>query len=299
MRVLLTGATGFVGQALAAHLLAQGHEVVGAHASPKPVPSRGGFEDVLLDIGNAAEVAALASQVTPCDAIVHAAASLDMNLFAPNVPHANCAGVQNMLGLASRWRSRFVFISSLPVIGAPQVLPITEAHPVLPLTAYHASKWFGEQLVHLAQAQGVKGVSLRLTAPVGPGMPRGRLLPVLLSLAARHEPLVLSGAGTRKQNYIDVRDIAGAVERCLERDVVGVFNIASADCIANLALAERCIARCQSTSKIVFNGRDDPEEGWTWDVAIDKARRELGFVPRFDIDDAVTAVLADMEGDRV
>lgn len=296
MKVLLTGATGFVGKAISAHLLAQGHEVVGLQGSVRPMLAEQRFDNVLLDIGNRPQVEALAGQMVRCDAVVHAAASLDMDLFAASVPHANCAGVQNMLWLASRWGSRFVFLSSLPVIGSPLAHPITEMHPALPQTAYHASKLFGEQLVHLAQAQGVRGVSLRLTAPVGPGMPQGRLLPVLLARASQHAPLALSGAGTRKQNYVDVRDIASAVELCLTRDVVGVFNIASASCISNLTLAQRCIERCQSTSEIVFNGRNDPEEGLVWDVSIEKARRELGFVPRCDIDDAITAVMADMEG---
>lgn len=296
MRVLLTGVTGFVGKAIARRLLAQGHDVIGLHANPRDSVESEGIEDIILDIGNFPQVEALLGRLVSCDAVVHAAASLDMNLFATEVPHSNCAGVQNMLWLASRWHSRFVFLSSLPVIGLPRVLPITETHPTLPQTAYHASKLFGEQLVHLAQAHGVKGVCLRLTAPVGPGMPQERLLPVLLARAARHQPLLLSGAGTRKQNYIDVRDIAGAVDLCLahdRHDIVGVFNIASSSCISNLVLARRCIERTQSSSDIVLNSWGDPQDGLVWDISIEKAKRELGFEPYFDIEDAITAVMAD------
>lgn len=302
MRVLLTGVTGFVGKTIAGRLLAQGHEVIGLHASPRPSCVSEDIEDIILDIGHYPQVEALLGRLVPCDAVVHAAASLDMNLFATKVPHSNCAGLQNMLWLASLWRSRFVFLSSLPVIGSPRVLPITESHPTSPQTAYHASKLFGEQLVHLAQAQGVKGVSLRLTAPVGPSMPKERLLPVLLARAARHQPLLLSGAGTRKQNYIDVRDIASAVDLCLahdRQDLMGVFNIAARVCISNLALARRCIERTKSSSDIVLNNWGDPQEGLVWDVSIEKARRELGFEPCFDIEDAITTVMADMKEDRV
>ena len=277
------------------HLLDRGHDVTGVHFHMRSKRVKTGLQEFLLDVGSFSDVERLLNQVPPCDAVVHAAASLDMNLFNSSVPHTNCGGVQNMLWLASHWGSRFVFLSSLPVIGTPQMLPIAETHPVLPLTGYHASKLFGEQLIRLAQMQGLMGVSLRLTAPVGPGMPRGRLLPVLVARALQQVPLVLSGAGTRRQNYIDVRDVAAAVELCLDRSAVGLFNIASACTISNVALAQRCIERCQSSSQIKFTGEKDPEDGLTWDVSIDKARRELGFLPRFDIDDAISAVLADIE----
>ena len=300
MRILLTGATGFIGQSIAAHLLAQGHEVIGLHLGSKPAPIMPIFKGLILDVGTFDDVNKLATQLPPCDAIIHTAASLDMSLFSSSVLHANCFGIQNMLWLASRWHDcRFIFLSSVPVIGLPQVLPITEAHPVSPLTTYHASKLFGERLVHLARDYGVNGVSLRLTAPIGSGMPRNRFLPTLLSNAIQHIPLELSGTGARKQNYIDIRDIVKAVEICLHHDATGVFNIASTSCIANKELAQYCIKRCQSLSKIVFNGKEDSEDSLTWDVSIDKARDILGFVPQFNIDDSITAVLADINGGRL
>jgi nucleoside-diphosphate-sugar epimerase len=59
-------------------------------------------------------------------------------------------------------------------------------------------------------------------------------------------------------------------------------------------LARRCIERCNSTSHVRFSGRTDPEDGFSWDVSIKKAKHELGFMPRFDIDDAIAAAIAEI-----
>lgn len=298
MRILLTGASGFIGGAIATHLASEGHEVVGLHAHSRPCSSNKGFSDVVMDIASTDAISSLGRETEPCDAIIHAAASLDMNLFATDVSRANCTGLQNILWLATQWRcAKFVFLSSVPVIGVPKFLPITEEHPSQPLSAYHASKLFGEHLVRLAEAHGVIGTSLRLTAPVGPQIPKNRLLAVLVNRALNNAPLEISGTGSRKQNYVDVRDIARASELCLKKDASGVFNIASSTCISNLELARLCITRCNSTSNVLFNGRTDPEGGFSWDVSIEKAKNELGFIPQFNIDDAIAAAVADIGQD--
>lgn len=296
MRVLLTGASGFIGGAITRHLVSQGHEVVGLHAHARPWLASEGVFDVVADIASTDAMLSLSGEIEPCDAIVHAAASLDMSLFAADISRVNCTGLQNMLWLASKWRcSRFVFLSSLPVVGVPKFLPISEEHPVQPRTAYHASKLYGEQLVRLAEEYGVMGTSLRLTAPVGPRLPKNRFLAVLVNRALNKAPIEISGSGTRKQNYVDVRDIAQATESCLKKNTAGIFNIAASACISNLELAQRCIARCNSTSSVLFSDRADPEDGFAWDVSIEKARKELGFIPQFDIDDAIAAAIADSD----
>lgn len=295
MRVLLTGANGFIGGAITTHLVFEGHEIVGLHAHDRPLLASKGVFDVVTDIASTDAMESLSREMEPCDAIIHAAACLDMNLFAAEVSRVNCTGLQNILWLATQWRCpKFVFLSSLPVIGIPKFLPITEEHPTQPLTAYHASKLFGEQLVRLAEVYGVMGTSLRLTAPVGPRLPKNRLLAVLVNRALNNATIEISGSGSRKQNYIDIRDIARATELCLKKNSAGVFNIAAATCISNLELARRCIARCNSTSNVIFSGRTDIEEGFTWDVSIEKAKNELGFIPQFDIDDAIAASIADI-----
>lgn len=296
MRILLTGHTGFVGRAVAAGLTAAGHEVVGLSRRNSPPPGGGG-EALAADISDAALGARARAALAPCQAIVHAAASLSMDDLDPAVTQVNCLGLQHVLALARDWEAEsFIFLSSLPVIGVPHHLPVTESHPAAPQSAYHASKLFGEQLVGLGCAgRPVRGVSLRITSPVGPGLPEGRILSVFVHRALAGEPLEVAGEGSREQDYVDVRDVAVAVEQALQRPVRGVFNVASGRPVSNLELARRCVALCSSASPIRRHG-SDPQEGLRWRVSIDLARRELGFEPRHTLDEAIRAAAEERHG---
>jgi nucleoside-diphosphate-sugar epimerase len=90
---------------------------------------------------------------------------------------------------------------------------------------------------------------------------------------------------------VDVRDIASAAELSLNGNMAGIFNIASEESVSNLALAEKCIKLCGSLSKITFNGLPDPEEGFNWDVSIEKAKREMGYSPRYALDQSIQSVM--------
>jgi nucleoside-diphosphate-sugar epimerase len=229
--------------------------------------------------------------VPRCEAIVHAAASLERNLYAPAISLTNCLGAQQMLAVAARWHvGSFVFLSSVPVIGRPRQLPVTEEHPVDPPTAYHASKLYGERLAALARNQGIPTAVLRLTSPVGPGMPPERVLPVFAARALAGAPLEVAGQGSRCQDYVDVRDVAESVVACLARSSTGVLNIASGRCISNLDLAHRCVGVLRSSSEIHVGCGVDPEEGIRWEVSIEKAEREIGYRPRRSLDESIAAV---------
>ena len=290
MRVLLTGASGHVGSAIATALADRGHEVVGVgrHLTKGNRRLAGAL---VADLGRPGAVAALAAGQPRCDAIVHAAASLDKDNSSPALALTNGLGTQQLLKLAADWEvSAFVYISGVTVVGRPVQLPITEDHPTAPLSAYHASKLFGEHLVAIAGGAGMATVSLRLSAPVGPGMPAGRILSVFVQRAVAGEPLKVAGEGGRRQDYVDVRDVAAAVADALDQRPTGVLNIAAGRSVSNRELARLCVETLASTSEIVPSGVPDPEESLRWEIAIDRAEQTIGYRPRHSLEDSIVVV---------
>ena len=91
------------------------------------------------------------------------------------------------------------------------------------------------------------------------------------------------------QNYIDVRDIARAVNCAIDKQSSGVFNIASEKSYSNREVAEICISLFNSTSKIIYQGVDN-EEDYQWIVSTDKAKNELGFVAKYSLQDTLKEI---------
>ena len=99
MRVLVTGSSGHVGGAIARHLSEIGESVVGlsrSRGTDLPVA----VEQRLFDVGHEIVVDEVRASVEPCEAVVHAAANMNLEPFAPEVVRTNCVGIQNMLHLA-------------------------------------------------------------------------------------------------------------------------------------------------------------------------------------------------------
>ena len=286
MNILVTGATGQVGSAIAAHLAALGHTVTGLSRRHRPVA--GMSRHVGISLGSPDFVARVSRDLERQDAIVHAAACLSEN--APELALVNCTGTRQVADLAREWKCAVVYISGLPVIGRPAQLPVTETHPAAPRSAYHTSKLFGEFMMQQLERDGIAASSLRVTSPAGAGTPKTRLLGVFVARAMQDLPLQLLGTGSRRQNFVDVRDVAAGVERALITGACGLFNIAGGESIGNHSLAELCVAELRSSSPIEFSPRPDPEEGVAWDVSIAKAERELGYRPAFGIRDSIQAV---------
>jgi nucleoside-diphosphate-sugar epimerase len=286
--VLVTGSSGHVGGAFARHLLERGYDVVGVARRIAELPS--GITQMSADIASPEFIERIHS-VGPCDAIVHAAAALSKEPYDLSISATNGIGMQQTLHVAHLWGVRsFVYISGVAVIGPPVQFPLTKDHPPAPATAYHASKLYGEHLASIARNDGLPTVTLRLTSPVGPGTPPGRILTTFVARAKSGQPLPIHGKGTRRQNYVDVRDAAVAAEMCIAQRVTGLFNIGGAGTFSNLELAQRCIDVLGSRSTIEFTGQPDSEDDTVWEVSSKPAQSVFGYAPCYAIEDSIQAM---------
>lgn len=291
MRLLVTGASGHIGGAIARGLAARGHEVVGLsrHAA-EGLPAS--IEYVCADIGMAEFTQRVSDAVPACVGIVHAAACLSTRADDPETSRVNCLGTQQVLALADAWKCvHFVFISGLNVYGVPNAGPLTEEHPLDPLTDYAASKLSGERLVSAASSRAMTATSLRVASPVGPGLRKRRIFSIFVEQALAGEPLTVDGRGARLQSYVDVRDVAAAVEAALLHSKGGVFNVGAKKAVSNLELAEACVRVLGGEgAKIIFSGKAESDGGISWDVSSQKAATKLGYAPAHDIEDSIRAL---------
>jgi len=233
MRVLVTGATGFVGNLLARRFVAEGHEVIGVTSGhwkprvPPPGVEPGHLHNVLYG--------------GQFDALVHAAGPSNVRTCHEQ-PVVVGRALQDWSALLERaWvnRAQVILLSSHSVYGMQERQPISEDVVLAPRSIYGAMKAAQETLgfaFHHAKGLGV--TALRCVTLVG-GAERPDALVRRLTEAAIAGNITLDGGGTQARGVCDVEDAVDAVVRCLGReDLAGeAYNIGSGVSVRIIDLA--------------------------------------------------------------
>ena len=207
MRVVVTGATGFIGSHLTTRLIADGHDVTALVRRPSAIHDMKlrGISAVEGDVG---DEASLASVMEGAEIVFHLARAKAHGTRPREAFIVNVDGTRAVVRAAMRAGvRRFVYASSSTIYGSRSGL-VSETSPVSPDAAYARSKARAESVV--AAECGSAGVIARITAVMGPGC--RSWIPLFKSAAAG--TLRLAGDGSNKHHPADVSDIVDGLMRC-------------------------------------------------------------------------------------
>lgn len=305
MKVLVTGANGFVGRTVVKRLLADGDTVIAAVGPGAPVgPATGNVQTVSLDVSN--DVSLRASVATPVDAVIHLAA-VALSRAADRDPalawKVNAEGAGKLAATvaqaAVRWgmQPRFVLASTADVY-AWQKRPIKEEDSVQPTTAYGWSKLGAELAVQqVARCTDLKVIIARPFPHSGGGQDENFWIPARSRLLrhVKHSGGVAVPVGdlTAVRDYLHVDDVAEAYALLLKRGTPGeVYNIATGREVTLDEIHTRLETLLGFAPKREIDGSQIRREARPYLVGdATKLRTATGWEPRRSLDDILQDVL--------
>ena len=310
MKVLLTGAAGFIGYHVAEALLAQGAQVVGVddltayydvrlkQARLDRLEPQPGFAFHRIDIADRAAMESLAAAHADIAVIVHLAAQAGVrhSLVDPHAyVHTNVMGHLVVLEVARRLPAlrHLVYASSSSVYGANQVLPFRESDRVdTPLSLYAATKLADELMGHAyAHLFGIRQTGLRFFTVYGPwGRPDMAYYSFARAIVAG-EPITLYDDGRLKRDFTYIDDIVAGIVACLELPpvetpparVLNIGNNGSEEVRTLVALLEQALGR-KAVVRRAERPAADVEETF---ASVDAIGALTGFAPRTSLAEGI------------
>lgn len=298
MRIVVSGAAGFIGSHFCDRLLAEGHSVValdnfltGSSANLSHFHREPRFQFREQDItepfsieGPVDCVVNMASPASPKDYLEHPIETLDVGSI----------GTRRMLQLALEKGARFLVTSTSECYGDPLEHPQVETYwghvnPVGPRSCYDESKRFAEALtMAYHRKHSVRTNIARIFNTYGPRMKLddGRVVPAFLDQALRGEPMTVFGDGSQTRSFCYVSDLVDGLYRLMlseERYPVNLGN----PCEMTILQFAKHIQRLTGTrAEIVFRPlpQDDPKQR---KPDINKAQTVLGWEPKVALEDGL------------
>ncbi len=302
MRIIVTGAAGFLGSHLSDALLAAGHSVVGVdnlltgslenlhHLRNEP---RFDFHrhDICesFDLGAVDYIFDFASPASPVDYMEHGIETLAVG----------SKGVFNCLELAAKHRAKFFLASTSECYGDPHVHPQPETYwgnvsPIGPRSVYDESKRFAEALtMAYHRYRGVDTHIVRIFNTYGPRLQLndGRIISNLMKQALAGEDLTIYGDGSQTRSFCYVSDEVEGILKLAWSDEHLPVNIGNPGEFSILECAQLVLKVTRSKSKITYRPlpEDDPKQRRP---DISKAKKLLGWEPKIDLETGLNLSLA-------
>src|SRR5438876_5945649 len=302
MRILVTGAAGFLGSHLCDRLLALDNRVVGMdnfitgnRSNLDHLKSHPSFQLILHDVANFIEVEG------PLEGVFHfasPASPVDYLELPIQTLKVGSLGTHKALGLAKAKGARFLLASTSEVYGDPLVHPQPESYwgnvnPIGPRGCYDEAKRCAEAFAMAYQrTHQVDTRIVRIFNTHGPRMQvsDGRAVPNFMAQAIRGEPLTVYGDGSQTRSLCFVSDLVRGILAALDKGDELPVNLGNPEEVTVLELAQTIIRLAGSKSRIEHRDLpvDDPKQRRP-DIA--HAKELLGWQPEVGLEDGLGRTL--------
>ncbi len=305
MRILVVGASGFVGRHLLAECRERGDEVVATYR-PGETPPEGAVEDWRpVDILDPSAVTEVMRSARP-DGLVHLAGQADVALANRDPIGTFRVNAEGTLGVLDAMRreaeaARAVVVTSAEAYGAvpSDEMPVTEDRPLIPRTPYGASKAAAEAVaIQAASGWGLAVLRMRPFNHVGPGQRLGFVAPDFAAQVAAAErqlrpPVLKVGNLSGRRDFTDVRDIVRGYRDALDRGTPGAaYNLCSGKSVAIEEILRFFVDRSTVDIEIRKDeARFRPVEVLEFRGDASRAAADLGWRPRVALDVSLGEVL--------
>jgi dTDP-glucose 4,6-dehydratase len=301
MRIVITGAAGFIGSHLSERLLDLGHAVVGidnlltgdlaniAHLTGRD------FVFIRHDVTNYINVEG------PVDCVFHwasPASPIDYLEWPIPTLKVGALGTHNALGLAKAKGARFVLASTSEVYGDPLEHPQKETYwgnvnPIGPRGVYDEAKRFAEAItMAYHRYHGLDAKIVRIFNTYGPRMRirDGRAVPNFIAQALRNEDVTIFGTGDQTRSFCYISDLVTGILALMASSVNEPVNIGNPHEMSIAEMARLVIRMTGSKSRVVFKPlpTDDPQ---VRRPDITRARTLLGWEPKVGLEEGLTSTI--------
>jgi nucleoside-diphosphate-sugar epimerase len=281
-RVVVTGASGFIGRHLCPQLRGKGHDVFETNSRFGDVWEEGTWR-----------------KIPPAEVVVHLAGKT----FVPeswrdpgSFIKCNLLGTVAALNYCRAHQARMVFLSSY-LYGNPQSLPIPETAPLVATNPYALSKQLAEEACQFyTRGYGIATTILRPFNIYGPGQSETFLLPRIIQQVMEGKEVNVKDL-TPRRDYVHVGDLVDAITKCVDRQPrADVLNIGSGKSHSVGELIE-LIQRIKKTNlPVVTTGERRQDEILDTVADVSLARAALGWEPRWALEEGISALLGEPSG---
>ncbi len=283
MKILVTGAAGFLGANVVRHMLDDGFDVTTFDKAEHAI------DGAETTIGDLLDANAVKSAAEGKEAIVHIGAIGDVYLAGENPALAssvNVVGSANVAAAARETGAKVVYASTWEVYGKPLADVITEEHPCEPDHPYNITKLAGERILLAADhLNDVPTIALRLGTAYGPGLRPNSVFRIFIDRARRNEAITIQGDGSQFRQFTHADDIARAFVLACRSDLrAEIFNIVAPEPVSIKQLAEVVVAR-HPTDIVYTEARPGDVEPAV--VSSEKAASSLGWEPKVGFEDGM------------